>query len=235
MSKHNVRNAGEKAAMGKVLAEVVQESFAKAGEKYVVALSGGSLPAVLNAGLADATMDWKRWHVFFADERMVPLDHKDSNYLACKEALFDKVGIPPAQVYPVRTDLTPDEAAAAYAEQIAAVAPNGFDLLLLGMGPDGHTCSLFPKHPLLGENSKAVASIADSPKPPPSRVTLTLPVIKAARGVVFVCGGAEKADPLRRAIVPAEGESPSETPARIVADVAQSVTWIVDDAAAAKL
>ena len=236
MTNQVVRNAGAKAAMGAVLAEVVTKAFAeRQGDKFVVALSGGSLPAVLNAGLASETMDWTKWHVFFADERLVPLDDKDSNHLACRDALFSKVGIPSDQIYAVQTGLPLNEAAVQYASKVDSVAADGFDLLLLGMGPDGHTCSLFPNHPLLGEHSTSVAPIEDSPKPPPKRVTLTLPVIKKAKKIVFVCAGAEKADPLRRCIAPAEAESAMETPARIVAEAAQSVLWIVDDAAASKL
>ena len=235
-----VRNAGSKAAMGATLAAVVQEVLAKganADGKFVVALSGGSLPNVLREGLASAEVDWTKWHVFFADERLVPLDHKDSNYLACKEALFDKVPIPASQVYCIDPSLSPDAAAQDYAAKLKGVRDSlEFDLLLLGMGPDGHTCSLFPNHPLLAYGDAAVAPITDSPKPPAERVTLTLPVIKKAGAVVFVCGGAEKAEPLRRALKPAESEDPHVTPARIVRETAAGrVTWVVDDAAASKL
>eukprot|EP01064_Diplonema_japonicum_P006865 TRINITY_DN14692_c0_g1_i1.p1 TRINITY_DN14692_c0_g1~~TRINITY_DN14692_c0_g1_i1.p1 ORF type:complete len:233 (+),score=57.38 TRINITY_DN14692_c0_g1_i1:65-763(+) len=230
-----VINVGEKKEMGGALAKLVKEAFDKTEGKFTVALSGGSVPSVLKGGLADSGMDWTRWHVFFADERMVPLDHKDSNYLACKEALFDSVEIPKDQIYTVETGLEGKEAARKYEEIVKAIAPEGFSLLVLGMGPDGHTCSLFPQHPLLGEKSRLVAEISDSPKPPASRVTLTFPVIEQAKNVVFLCAGIEKADPIRRAIKPASEEKPSATPARMVAETAKNVTWILDDPAASKL
>ncbi|KAJ9462213.1 putative 6-phosphogluconolactonase [Diplonema papillatum] len=234
-----VQNVGTKDAMGGALAKVVEESMRdlKEGENFTVALSGGSLPAVLEAGLsAKGDMQWGRWHVFFADERLVPLDHADSNYLACKKALFSKVPIPEANIHAVKTDLDREAAAKDYAEQVDQVVGSaGFSLLLLGMGPDGHTLSLFPKHALLGEAGVSVASLEDSPKPPPARVTLTLPVCAQARRVCFVCAGAEKAEPLRRAVKPQAGEDPRDTPARVVAEAARAVTWIVDDSAAAKL
>ncbi|RHY38738.1 hypothetical protein DYB30_012805, partial [Aphanomyces astaci] len=108
---------------------------------------------ILEKGLSSLKdgVDFSKWHVFFADERVVPLDHADSNYLACHDALFQHL-------------------------------PR-FDVILLGMGPDGHTCSLFPGHVLLNESALWVASISDSPKPPPKRITLTYPVVNNAAAV----------------------------------------------------
>eukprot|EP01059_Diplonema_ambulator_P033178 TRINITY_DN6818_c0_g1_i1.p1 TRINITY_DN6818_c0_g1~~TRINITY_DN6818_c0_g1_i1.p1 ORF type:complete len:233 (+),score=49.19 TRINITY_DN6818_c0_g1_i1:79-777(+) len=231
----SVINAGEKKDVGGALAKYVKEVMGKTEGQFVVALSGGSVPAMLQSGLAGEEVDWGRWVVFFADERMVPHDHDDSNYLACKKALFDAVGIPKEQIFTVSTDLDGDAAAAEYEKLVQKAAPSGFDLLILGMGPDGHTCSLFPNHPLLTERSRLVAPISDSPKPPPHRVTLTFPVLEQAKNIVFVAAGAEKADPLRRALKPLPEESAADTPARIVTETNSNVTWIVDNAAAAKL
>eukprot|EP00662_Eupelagonemidae_sp_cell21_P018637 gene18637-13591_t len=141
---------------------------------------------------------WSKWHVVFADERFVPLDHKDSNYRACDDALFSAVTIPDSQVYKIDPDASNvAECAAAYETSVRTACGAPFlcgptetptiDMLLLGMGPDGHTLSLFPQHPLLDEHTAVVAPITDSPKPPPQRVTLTLPVCKKAREIVFVC------------------------------------------------
>ena len=141
-----------------------------------------------------------QWHVFFADERLVPLDHADSNYLLARQTLLDKL---PAirHVHAVDVSLGHAAAAAAYEAELRGLVPArpgapppagggaalpSLDLVLLGMGPDGHTCSLFPGHPLLGERDRLVADIVDSPKPPPRRVTLTFPALAAARRVAFV-------------------------------------------------
>lgn len=171
--------------------------------QFTIALSGGSLPNNLRP-LADVPgIQWDKWQVFFADERIVPLDHPESNFAACAKAFLDHVPIKREQIHTLnpelfseatRTDPTGEHAnkaadekeaqavAADYEKQLADTftSPQGagaryptFDLILLGMGPDGHTCSLFPDHPLLAEQKVWVAKIVDSPKPPPRRITLT--------------------------------------------------------------
>lgn len=221
-------------ALGKAVAGLTQGKAAcgaPAADKFNVAISGGSLPKLLANGLlAVEGIDYSKWHVFFADERVVPLDDADSNYKACDEAFFSKVGIPRKQIYTVDASLPSEAAAAAYTTQLEAVFGTGsvpkFDLVLLGMGPDGHTASLFPGHPVLEIVDHWVAHIEDSPKFPPKRVTLTYPVLNHANNVYFVCTGAGKA----RSLAIALGASEGSVPAGEVKPSANLV-WFVDDAA----
>lgn len=168
-----------------------QKAALSRGDRFTIALSGGSLPNNLG-DLADLPgIEWDKWHVFFADERIVPLDSPDSNYKACADAFLSKVPIPKERIHTINTSPVKGEgeaAAASAAQDVAddyeqqmvqvfatpdAVLHPSFDLILLGMGPDGHTCSLFPGHKLLNEDELWVASIMDSPKPPPARITIT--------------------------------------------------------------
>ncbi|KLO13951.1 6-phosphogluconolactonase [Schizopora paradoxa] len=193
-------------------------------DKFTIALSGGSLPQRL-AALAKYPADevfWDKWHVFYADERAVPLDHEDSNHRLCTEHFFSKVSIPPNQIHtidasmlddPESPELDMEELADRYEklliEEFAnknAVKFPKFDLILLGMGDDGHTASLFPGHELLTEMDRWVAPIEDSPKPPPKRITFTLPVLNHAAAVAFVVAGGEKAGMIQTVIEhPKEG------------------------------
>eukprot|EP00936_MAST-01D_sp_MAST-1D-sp1_P002433 g2433.t1 len=238
--------------LGTALAQYIHEQQTAALERhgrFVVALSGGSMPKVLGAALTGESapsFNWASWHIFFADERCVPTDHDDSNFKACEQALFGKVPIPAANLHPLQHDPAdvgnPQPAAARYEAELRAVFPDvgadalpELDLILLGMGPDGHTASLFPSHPLLSFDSAWVAAIADSPKPPPSRVTLTLPVINAARGVAFVTTGASKADAL--GAIFGNGDQPCQLPSALVRcqGGAAPVHWFVDAAAASSV
>ncbi|KAJ0407667.1 hypothetical protein ATCC90586_001849 [Pythium insidiosum] len=221
-------------AVGHLVHKHSREAIAKHG-RFTLALSGGSLPKILNKGLASIKdgLDFSKWHVFFADERCVPLDHDDSNYKACKEALFDHVPIPSNQIYTIDASLSPEAAAADYTSKLASVWGNvlpRFDLLLLGMGPDGHTCSLFPGHPLLHESRLFVAAIEDSPKPPPQRITLTYPVVNNAMHVAFVATGASKA-PLMAHMLGLEHREPA-LPAAAVRPTNGAVAWYIDRDAA---
>lgn len=211
--------------------------------RFTVALSGGSLPRLLCPPLTTeplrSQVNWTAWHVFWADERCVPLDHPDSNYRLARETLFNHVDIPTGQIYPLNSSLQPDAAAAAYQATLEQVLqpegsqPPRLDLILLGMGPDGHTASLFPAHPLLAETRRRVAAIFNSPKPPPERITLTLPVINNARHVVFITTGAGKAKTLARVLQPPGPGGP--LPAQLVQPARGKLVWFVDAAAAANL
>ncbi|KAH8737771.1 6-phosphogluconolactonase [Ilyonectria robusta] len=193
--------------------EAQNAGFARHGA-FKVAVSGGSLPKTLaQALLAPASgpndqVDFTRWEIFFADERAVPLDHADSNYALLKAELLDKL---PAdqqpKVHPIDVTHLDDlqELADQYEQTLVASFASRdsvrlpiFDLLLLGCGPDGHTCSLFPGHPLLRETSAWVSPIDDSPKPPPKRITLTLPVVNHSVRVAFVATGGGKKDIMKQ-------------------------------------
>ena len=175
---------------------------------FTIALSGGSLPSFLSTvndafQAAGVQPQYERWHVILADERCVPLDHPDSNMKAIRENFLSKVSIPESQCHAIdETILKSTESVAdAYqkvVEQVLKISGGLLDLALLGFGPDGHTCSLFPGHALLSETTKSVAFLEDSPKPPPQRITLTLRVLNAqTRHVVFCGAGASKSDILQ--------------------------------------
>ena len=180
-------------------------------------------------------------HVYYADERVVPLDHPDSNHKLCTDELFSKVPIPPANIHPIDTTLLDDieELADSYEQELirefaqkdSARFPI-FDLILLGMGPDGHTASLFPGHELLTEEDRWVAYIEDSPKPPPKRVTLTYPVINHAARVAFVAAGEGKADVLETIMDHPKAGLPSS---RVRPRQPGHLYWFVDDAASRKV
>ena len=186
------------------------------GGAQTLVLAGGTTPKRCYELLAELDVQWGRVTVLFGDERCVPPDHPDSNYRMVKESLLDRVA--PATVYRMPAELGPDEGADAYAEVVANVAP--LDLVLLGVGEDGHVASLFPGHPLL-RASGLTAGIRDSPKPPPERVTLTLEAIRDAGRVLIIATGAGKADAVALA-------RRGETPSGMIA----SARWLIDRAAA---
>ena len=186
------------------------------GGAQTLVLAGGTTPKRCYELLAELDVQWGRVTVLFGDERCVPPDHPDSNYRMVKESLLDRVA--PATVYRMPAELGPDEGADAYAEVVANVAP--LDLVLLGVGEDGHVASLFPGHPLL-RASGLTAGIRDSPKPPPERVTLTLEAIRGAGRVLIIATGAGKADAVALA-------RRGETPSGMIA----GARWLIDRAAA---
>jgi len=191
--------------------------------EFVVALSGGSTPRSMYARLAaepDASgVNWSRVQVLWGDERCVPPDHAASNYRMAREALLDHVSIPAANVHRIRGEDDPAEAATAYERVIRDVlrtplgpprdAPGArIDLVLLGLGEDGHTASLFPGHPLL-DSSDLVAGLDDSPKPPPERITLTLPALNASHRLMLLVTGADKAPALARVLAGPDRGTPA--------------------------
>jgi len=237
-------------AVGKRMLEAINESkkAKKDGQGIFIALSGGSLPTLLAGGLLQYAdqIDFSTHHYFFADERHVPHDHEDSNLLACKKEFLDKVpGVKEEQVYGIDFSVPVEESAIAYEEVLRQVmeangsdAPS-FDVILLGMGPDGHTCSLFPGHPLLEESSRWVAPIKDSPKPPPERITLTYPVLNAAANVFFLAAGKSKEEviPLTAGLSTQEVISlgSDALPAARVRPNQGNLVWFIDNEAAGKL
>ncbi len=207
-----------------------------------IALAGGRTPRAVYERLAagdSPAIDWGRVHVAFGDERLVPPDHADSNFAMARAALFDRVPLPPAQVHRIEGERADaDDAAASYAATLArafALAAGPwpvFDIVLLGVGADGHTASLFPGSPALAVTDR-LAAAARAPSAPVDRVTLTFPVLNAARAVTLLVSGADKADAVARAFD--EAVPVAACPVRGVRPTAGTLTWHLDAAAAAKL
>ena len=190
------------AALASYVAGAAEVSSVARG-RFCVALSGGSLMDMLAPALVAHSLreriDWSTWQVFWVDERWVPLDSPDSNSGLARRLLLSRVDIPEEHIHPMNDAKTPDEAARTYEAKIRSIldveaeAFPRFDSVLLGLGEDGHTASLFPGHPALLESRRWVMPVYDAPKPPPVRITLTLPVINYARRVVIVAAGTSKA------------------------------------------
>ena len=180
---------------------IVAEARAAIADRglFRLALAGGNTPRAVHEAMAriGADVAWPRVQITFGDERCVPPDDEDSNYRMAKESLFDRVPLPAGNVFRIRGEIAPEDAAREYEEKLAAVAARFgetryvHDLILLGMGPDGHTASLFPNSPALDEAVRNVIA-ATGPKPPPQRITMTFPLINAARKVCFLVNDAAK-------------------------------------------
>jgi 6-phosphogluconolactonase len=206
--------------------------------RFVVALAGGTTPRLAYERLAaDAAVPWEGVHVWFGDERCVAPDHADSNYRMAREALLGRVPVPAGQVLRIEGERAPADAAERYdallrGDALAHAGEGGaaFDLVLLGVGPDGHTASLFPGGEALGERERwAVAVPAPGHVGPHvPRVTLTLPALRAAREVLVVATGAEKRAAVAAALGGAGNEAP---PAGLVRGLERTV-WVLDGAAA---
>lgn len=222
-----------------------QNNAVKQQDAFHVAVSGGALPALLAKSLLaapESKTQFSRWEIFFADERLVPLDHEQSNYKLLKDELLDKIpsrmGTP--KVHAVDERFIDEESgrkvAELYQERIRQSFGNKkttkapiFDLILLGCGPDGHTCSLFPGHDLLREENEWVAPETNSPKPPPRRISLTLPVVTAASAICFIAPGEESEGALKN-VFAEQGDQP--LPAAVVNQLGrEKVSWFTDSAA----
>lgn len=188
-----------------------------------LALAGGSTPRALHEKLARLPdLPWERVAVYFGDERCVPPEHPDSNYRMARESLLDRVPIAAERVHRMRGEW-PDREAAARAYE--AELPAALDVLVLGIGEDGHTASLFPGAAALSERERRVLPVT-GPKPPPERLSITPPVIAAARHVVVLASGSGKSEPVARAL--SGPWDPLGTPAQLARDG----LWILDRAAA---
>lgn len=212
------------------------------GGRFTIALTGGSSPVKSYEQLAQISAEqaqWDKWQVFLGDDRFVPPDDPSSNYGQARRTLLAHVPIPAGQVHPIPMDAaTPDEAAARYAETLGRVfglpvsgAPPAFDLILLGLGDDGHCASLFPHMPTLAVTDRWVVSSPPGTLPPPvDRVTMTFPVLNAARQVLFLVAGEKKAPPVQAVL---EGGVAVEVhPAAGVHPAQGTLTWLLDESAA---
>lgn len=210
------------------VARSAAEAVAARGS-FSLALSGGRTPRELYALLAgewSARIPWERTGIWFADERAVPPDDPESNFRLVKEALLDPLGGRAPRVHALSG--IPEELAAT-AARYAAELPDCLDLVILGIGEDGHVASLFPGSPLLGEVTRRVSVVRASPKPPALRLTLAPPALAAAREVLVLATGAAKAGAVALALAP--DANPLAVPAALV----RERDWLVDRAAASKL
>jgi 6-phosphogluconolactonase len=216
-------------------ARLFEERCQHAGCSTVV-LSGGHTPRSLYEIWArdfGKSLPWRRIHLFWGDERYVPPDDPRSNFRMVREALLDHVAIPPENVHPMPTNVTPPEAAAkAYEAALRLQFPASwpeFDLIFLGVGPEGHTASLFPDSPALALQDRWVAAVT-APSEPPQRLSLTIPVLNHGRNVFVLAAGKEKQEALRHT-VPADALGSAEWPISLVRPAGKLV-WFLDEAAA---
>jgi 6-phosphogluconolactonase len=166
-----------------------------------VALAGGSTPQRAYELLAEIEGSWAHVHLWLGDERCVPEDHEEANIRMVRESLLAGSRDGEPVLHAVPSPEVPEDASWLYGLEVLTHMPEAvFDLVLLGMGPDGHTCSLFPGHPVLAVREAPVAPVRDSPKPPPERVTLTLPVVRDARFTLLLATGEGKRDALAAAL-----------------------------------
>jgi len=207
--------------------------------RFSFVLSGGSSPKRLHELLASDhyknKIDWTRVFFFFGDDRYVPADHKDSNYLMARLTLFDPLHIPAGQVFRMNTDLTPAAAAQAYEADVLAYfsgKPTQFDLILLGLGDNSHTASLFPHTAVLHEKEALVKEIyVDEVKM--FRITLTAPLINKAKHIAYLVYGKGKALAVRHIIE--DERNIEEYPAQLITPEAGELHWFLDTAAASEL
>lgn len=233
----------------------IAQSAIRARGKFTVALSGGSTPRDLFTLLATqefaSQIDWSRTHLFWGDERGVPPDHPDSNFKMANDTLISRVPVPAENVHRIHAEIAPEDAAREYAETIRKfwdterISPQSpltkgdtgdripaFDLVLLGLGPDAHTASLFPHTPALHETARwVVAQYVDKLKT--DRITFTPPLINAAKNILFLVAGADKANAVQA--VWRGKYSPDEFPAQLIQPTKGIVVWLLDQAASANL
>jgi 6-phosphogluconolactonase len=233
------------AAAGDRLVGAVTAAIDARGVAHVVLTGGGTGVKLLKrVGERGGAIDWSKVHLYWGDDRYVPAADDDRNDKQAREALLDHIDIPAANVHAMPASDGPfgesaeglAAAAVAYEDELAASAVDGdptpvFDVHLLGMGGEGHVNSLFPDTPAVEETARFVVGVTDSPKPPPRRITLTLPAVQRSREVWLVVAGAEKADAVAAAI---GGAAPVDVPSAGAVGT-EATVWLLDEAAASKL
>jgi 6-phosphogluconolactonase len=190
---HVLDNADQVAKIAcKEILTAAETAIAKHGQfKFV--LAGGTTPEKVYRLLAQAEADWSLWFIYYGDERCLPADHADRNSVMAEQAFLGKAGIPQAQVFTIPAELGAEQAAIEYRQTLKDALP--FDLVLLGMGEDGHTASLFPGHQHNIE--ELVHAVYNSPKPPPERVSLSAKALGDSRQVIFLITGANKQEAIK--------------------------------------
>jgi 6-phosphogluconolactonase len=216
-------------------------TLAEIHHPFTIALSGGSTPRALYSLFASeafsSRINWNDVQFFWSDERCLPPDDPESNYYLARTTLFDHAPIPAANIHRIKGERPPSEAAADYEGQLRAYFGGGdfprFDLILLGMGDDGHTASLFPHSPALSEQTRWVIQNHVPAAKPPWRITFTYPLINAAHNVAFLVAGAGKAHRLKQVL---QGPpTPEALPSQFIKPAQGELYWFVDEAAAAQL
>jgi 6-phosphogluconolactonase len=214
--------------------QIANEAISQRG-RLLVALSGGNTPMKLYEKLANENLDWSKIYFFWGDERCVPAEDDGNSYGQAKRVLFDRIST--TNIQRIESELEPAQAAAAYAQALksfseAPLAWPRFDLVLLGMGDDGHTASLFPGSPV-DVDSPTLPVVANYQGRPANRVTITQNVFNDARNVFFLAAGASKAETLKKVL--SDTHTPLELPAQRINPTDGNVIWFVDEAAASLL
>ncbi|MBR8831247.1 MAG: 6-phosphogluconolactonase [Chroococcopsis gigantea SAG 12.99] len=213
-----------------LVTDLMQTAIARRG-RCTIALSGGSTPKPLYSALSDQAIPWDKVYVFWGDERYVPSNHPDSNQLLARTAWLDRIPIPALNIYPMPTDSDPENDARSYdatlAQFFGVQLPQFpvFDVILLGMGDDGHTASLFPHTPALTVNDRYI-TLGDKDGQP--RITFTVPLINAARSVVFLVSGESKRPALEQIFASLGDEK--QYPSRLI-QPSGDLIWLLDKAA----
>ncbi|MFF3556966.1 6-phosphogluconolactonase [Streptomyces tsukubensis] len=242
---HRDKELMAQAAAARLITRIVDAQAARGTASVVLTggRNGNGLLAALGASPARDAVDWGRLDLWWGDERFLPEGDPERNVSQARQALLDHVPVDPARVRPMAASDGPygsdvEAAAAAYAAQLAAAAgpeDHGpvptFDVLMLGVGPDTHIASLFPEHPAVREAERTVVGVHGSPKPPPIRISLTLPAIRAAREVWLLAAGEDKAN---AAAIALSGAGELQAPAAGARGRARTL-WLLDAAAAAQL
>lgn len=240
---HRDKELMAQAAAARLITKIVDAQAARGSASVVLTggRNGNGLLAALKAAPARDAIDWGRLDLWWGDERFLPDGDPERNYTQAKEALLDAVPLDPARVHPMPASdglYEADAAAEAYAAELAAAAgpeDHGpvptFDVLMLGVGPDTHVASLFPELPAVRETERTVVGVHGAPKPPPTRTSLTLPAIRAAREVWLLAAGEDKA---KAAAIALSGAGEIQAPAAGAYGRSRTL-WLLDAAAASQL
>ncbi|WP_030564717.1 6-phosphogluconolactonase [Streptomyces aureocirculatus] len=240
---HRDKELMARAAAARLITKIVDAQAARGSASVVLTggRNGNGLLAALSSAPARDAVDWSRLDLWWGDERFLPDGDPERNYTQAREALLDSVPLDPARVHPMPASdglYEADAAAEAYATELAAAAgpeDHGpvptFDVLMLGVGPDTHVASLFPESPAVRETERTVVGVHGAPKPPPTRVSLTLPAIRSAREVWLLAAGEDKA---KAAAIALSGAGEVQAPAAGAYGRARTL-WLLDAAAASQL
>ncbi|MEK9808919.1 MAG: 6-phosphogluconolactonase [Candidatus Nanopelagicales bacterium] len=240
MTRHTVHIRPDEATVARdaaaALVQRIRDRQGAGGHAHIV-VTGGGVGTMVLAALVTADIDWSAIDLWWGDERFLPEGHPDRNATQAQAALLDQVPIPAAHVHamPADTGQGAEQAARDYADELAGASVNGvapdFEVLLLGVGPEGHVASIFPHSPAAAAAAPVVA-VHNSPKPPPTRVSMTFPTLRGAREVWLVASGQEKAEAIAAAL--AADTNPVDVPAAGAVGRVETVVWL-DEAAASAL